>query len=316
MREAHSLCDEHGDVATASLLEVWIDEAEQRVWFLFEASRRGESGGWRGPPLTPQSRSAAGFRATHPLAKGKLNGQGCRCPVRWTDRGLSGGLRAGWSVEDPLLPGRPRPADAKGHRLSAGYASLTAERIAKAPKLKLAITAGIGSDQVGLQAAIDRGIAVAEITCCNSISVAEHAVMAILAFVRDYQCVLKGGWNIADCVARSYAVGGCTSARSAPAGSAWRAAEAATVRRASALLWSPSAAGIDRGRAGFHLASEVEDLVGVCDVVSVHVPLHPQTEDLFDDKLIARMKRGAYLVNTGHGKICNRDAVVRALKSG
>ena len=43
MRETHALCDEHGDVATASLLEVWIDEAEGRVWFLFEASRRGEA---------------------------------------------------------------------------------------------------------------------------------------------------------------------------------------------------------------------------------------------------------------------------------
>ena len=40
MRETHGLCDEHGDVATASLLENWIDEAERRVWFLFEASRR------------------------------------------------------------------------------------------------------------------------------------------------------------------------------------------------------------------------------------------------------------------------------------
>src|SRR5467141_1663657 len=40
MRAAHAVCDEHGDVATASLLEVWIDEAEKRVWFLFEAGRR------------------------------------------------------------------------------------------------------------------------------------------------------------------------------------------------------------------------------------------------------------------------------------
>jgi len=40
MRETHDLCDEHGDVATASLLEVWIDEAERRTWFLFEAGRR------------------------------------------------------------------------------------------------------------------------------------------------------------------------------------------------------------------------------------------------------------------------------------
>jgi starvation-inducible DNA-binding protein len=44
MRETHGLCDEHGDVASASLLEVWIDEAERRVWFLFEASRRGNAG--------------------------------------------------------------------------------------------------------------------------------------------------------------------------------------------------------------------------------------------------------------------------------
>jgi len=42
LRETHDVCDEHGDVATASLIEVWIDEAERRVWFLYEASRRGE----------------------------------------------------------------------------------------------------------------------------------------------------------------------------------------------------------------------------------------------------------------------------------
>ena len=59
-------------------------------------------------------------------------------------------------------------------------AYLTAERIAKAPNLKLAITAGIGSDHVDLQAAIDRGLTVAEVTYCNSISVAEHVVMLIL----------------------------------------------------------------------------------------------------------------------------------------
>jgi starvation-inducible DNA-binding protein len=45
MRETHSVCDERRDVATASLLEVWIDEAEKRVWFLFEASRRGDEPG-------------------------------------------------------------------------------------------------------------------------------------------------------------------------------------------------------------------------------------------------------------------------------
>ena len=87
-------------------------------------------------------------------------------------------------------------------------AYLTRERIAKAPNLKLAITAGIGSDHVDLQAAIERGMMVAEVTYCNSISVAEHVVMMILGLVRNYipsyQWVVKGGWNIADCVSRSY----------------------------------------------------------------------------------------------------------------
>src|SRR5467141_2263572 len=45
LREAHGLCDEHGDVASASLIETWIDEAERRVWFLFETTRRGDSSG-------------------------------------------------------------------------------------------------------------------------------------------------------------------------------------------------------------------------------------------------------------------------------
>src|SRR5215471_2541099 len=43
LREAHSVCEEHNDVATASLIEVWIDETERRTWFLFEASRRSDS---------------------------------------------------------------------------------------------------------------------------------------------------------------------------------------------------------------------------------------------------------------------------------
>ncbi|MCZ4744232.1 NAD-dependent formate dehydrogenase, partial [Legionella pneumophila] len=87
-------------------------------------------------------------------------------------------------------------------------AYLTRDRIESAPKLKLAITAGIGSDHVDLQAAMEHNITVCEVTYCNSISVAEHTVMMILALVRDfipqYNTVIDGGWNIADCVSRSY----------------------------------------------------------------------------------------------------------------
>jgi formate dehydrogenase len=61
---------------------------------------------------------------------------------------------------------------------------------------------------------------------------------------------------------------------------------------------------------------DVDSMVKVCDVVTINTPLYPETENLFNDALISKMKRGAYLVNTARGKICNRDAVVRALESG
>ena len=76
-------------------------------------------------------------------------------------------------------------------------AYMTKERFDKAKKLKLIITAGIGSDHTDLQAAMDKGVTVAEVTYSNSISVAEHIVMMILALVRNYipsyGWVIKGG---------------------------------------------------------------------------------------------------------------------------
>jgi formate dehydrogenase len=200
-------------------------------------------------------------------------------------------------------------------------AYLTAERIAQAPELKLAITAGIGSDHVDLQAAIERKITVAEVTFSNSISVSEHVVMMILSLVRNYipsyQWVINGGWNIADCVTRSYDLEGMdvgTVGAGRIGTAVMRRLKPFEVR----LHYT------DRHRlpdsveqelnATFH--SSTESLVSVCDVVTINTPLHPETEHLFNDALIGKMKRGAYLVNTARGKICDRDAVVRALNSG
>jgi formate dehydrogenase len=200
-------------------------------------------------------------------------------------------------------------------------AYLTRERIATAPKLALAVTAGIGSDHVDLSAAMERGITVAEVTYCNSISVAEHVVMMILGLVRNYipsyGFVVDGGWNIADCVARSYDVEGM------------KIGTVGAGRIGTAVLRRLKPFDVELHYTDRHrLPDEVErelnltyhpsaaDLVPVCDVVTINAPLHPETENLFDADLIATMKRGAYLVNTARGKICNRDAVAAALESG
>jgi formate dehydrogenase len=65
-----------------------------------------------------------------------------------------------------------------------------------------------------------------------------------------------------------------------------------------------------------HSVAAVDSLLRVCDVVTINAPLHPETQHLFSDALFSKMKRGAYLVNTARGRICDRDAVVRALESG
>ena len=200
-------------------------------------------------------------------------------------------------------------------------AYLTAERIAAAKNLKLAITAGIGSDHVDLQAAIDRQVTVAEVTYSNSISVSEHVVMMILSLVRNYipshDWVRAGGWNIADCVERSYDLEGMTVGTVA----AGRIG-LAVLRRLKpfdVMLHYTDRHRLDEAierelNLTFH--DSAESLVKVCDVVTINAPLHPETEGLFNDDLISKMKRGSYLVNTARGKICDRDAIVRGLESG
>ncbi|MFE2944856.1 NAD-dependent formate dehydrogenase [Streptomyces sp. NPDC059255] len=200
-------------------------------------------------------------------------------------------------------------------------AYLTAERIAKAEKLKLAVTAGIGSDHVDLDAAIAKGITVAEVTYCNSISVAEHVVMMTLSLVRNYlpshQWVLDGGWNIADCVARSYDLEGMQVGTVA----------AGRIGLAVLRRLAPFDVGLhytDRHRLpesverelGLTWHASAADMVPHCDVVTINAPLHPETKGLFGDEMIATMKRGAYLINTARAKIADRDAVDRALRSG
>ncbi|MEU3981605.1 NAD-dependent formate dehydrogenase [Streptomyces sp. NPDC026672] len=201
-------------------------------------------------------------------------------------------------------------------------AYLTPERITSAPRLKLAITAGIGSDHVDLPSAINHRMTVAEVTFSNSISVSEHAVMQILTLVHNYMpahdwVTAKKGWNIADSVSRAYDlegmdVGVLGSGRIGQA--VLRRLKPFDVRlhycdvhrlpkdveEELELTWHPDA----------------RSLASAVDVLSIHTPLHPQTRNLFDDELLGAMKRGAYIVNTARALIVDRDAVVRALNSG
>jgi formate dehydrogenase len=145
--------------------------------------------------------------------------------------------------------------------------------------------------------------------------------MMILGLVRNYipshQVVVDGGWNIADCAARSYDLEGM-QVGSVGAG-----------RIGSAVLrrLKPFDVGLhytERHRLpaqvekelGLTYHASVAEMAAACDVITINTPLYPETENLFDAAMIAKMRRGAYLINTARGKICNRDAVAKALESG
>ena len=199
---------------------------------------------------------------------------------------------------------------------------MTAERFAKAKKLKMAVTPGVGLDYIIYRpqwttASWWPRSSTATRTAWPSTS--RHALCFCSGAESHpfYSGVIKGGWNIADGVARSYDLEGM------------QVGTVAAGRIGSAVLrrLKPFDVGLhyfDRHRLPDEVEQElgvthhdsVESLVSVCDVVTINAPLHPETEDLFDEQLLAQMKRGAYLINTARGRIVNRDAVVKALETG
>jgi formate dehydrogenase len=198
---------------------------------------------------------------------------------------------------------------------------MTAERIAKAKKLKMIVTAGIGSDHTDLQSAIENNVTVAEVTYCNSNAVAEHVVMSILALVRNfipsYKIIVEGGWNIADAVSRSYDLEAMQVGTVA----------AGRIGLRVLRLLKPFDVGLhymDRHRLpeavekelGLTYHSTLESLAKVCDVVTLNCPLHPETEHMINESTLKHFKRGAYIVNTARGKLVETNAIVRALESG
>lgn len=200
-------------------------------------------------------------------------------------------------------------------------AYITKERFAKAPKLQLALTAGIGSDHVDLNEARARGVTVAEETYSNSISVAEHTVMQILALIRNFiashRWAATGGWNIADCVARAYDLEGMD------------VGVVAAGRIGRAVLQRLKPFGVRLHYFDVHRLPrevehdlnvtyhpDVESLATSVDVVSIHSPLIAQTHHMFNEKLLNNMRRGSYIVNTARAEETDQKAIVAALESG
>ncbi|KAI9672168.1 MAG: formate dehydrogenase (NAD+) [Alyxoria varia] len=203
-----------------------------------------------------------------------------------------------------------------------GY--LTAERLAKAKNLKLAVTAGIGSDHVDLNAAntTNGGITVAEVTGSNVVSVAEHVVMTILNLVRNFvpahEQVASGRWDVAEVAKNEYDLENKVVGTVAVGRIGERVLRRLKPFECKELLYydyQPLKPEIEK-EIGCRKVDSLEEMLAQCDVVTINCPLHEKTKGLFNKDLISKMKKGAWLVNTARGAIVVKEDVAEALKSG
>jgi formate dehydrogenase len=203
-----------------------------------------------------------------------------------------------------------------------GY--LTAERLAKAKKLKLAVTAGIGSDHVDLDAAnkTNGGITVAEVTGSNVVSVAEHVVMTILVLVRNFvpahEMIEAGRWDVAEAAKNEFDLEGKVVGTVAVGRIGERVLRRLKAFDCKELLYydyQPLSAEKEK-EIGCRRVDSLEEMLAQCDVVTINCPLHEKTRGLFNKDLIAKMKPGSWLVNTARGAIVVKEDVAEALRTG
>ncbi|KAI9369778.1 putative formate dehydrogenase [Aspergillus egyptiacus] len=203
-----------------------------------------------------------------------------------------------------------------------GY--LTAERLAKAKNLKIAVTAGIGSDHVDLNAAnkTNGGITVAEVTGSNVVSVAEHVVMTILLLVRNFvpshDQIRNGDWNVAAVAKNEFDLENKVVGTVGVGRIGERVLRRLKPFDCKELLYydyQPLKPEVEK-EIGARKVDSLEEMVAQCDVVTINCPLHEKTRGLFNKELISKMKPGSWLVNTARGAIVVKEDVAEAVKSG
>ncbi|OCF32774.1 formate dehydrogenase [Kwoniella heveanensis BCC8398] len=201
-----------------------------------------------------------------------------------------------------------------------GY--LTADLIEKAKKLKLCVTAGVGSDHVDLDAANKKNITVAEVSGSNVVSVAEHVVMSILLLVRNFvpahDQIVNDDWNVAEIARDAYDLEGKVVGTVGCGRIGYRVLQRLQGFGCKELLWFDYTDLPEEAKKGINArrVDKLEDMLAQCDVVTINCPLHEKTRGLFNDEIIGKMKPGAWLVNTARGAIADRHAVKKALESG
>lgn len=205
--------------------------------------------------------------------------------------------------------------------IAGGSTQFTSDVMATAPNLRAICRTGIGTDNVDIAAATSRGIAVCNTPDGPTISTAEHAIALMLAVAKGLQpsgLLLREGARIdffnrhpgMELMGRQLGLVGLGRIGRRVA----RIAAQGFEMRVSAL--DPSLSDGDFDALGVRRAADLDVLLEESDVISLHIPLTPQTHNLINRDRLNRMKRGAILVNAGRGGLVDEAALVEVLKSG
>jgi D-3-phosphoglycerate dehydrogenase len=225
--------------------------------------------------------------------------------------------RPGWEVLTPsrdALSGALAEADAL---LVRSATRVTPELLAAAPRLRVVGRAGVGVDNIDLDAATTRGVLVMNTPGGNAVSVAEHALALMLAVARSIpQCtaaIHAGRWEKPATIGvelRGKTLGLVGFGR---VGS--EVARRARALEMRVLAFDPFVSEAVASDAGVELAAMAE-VLAQSDFISLHTALNPATEKLFNAQTLTKCKRGAVLINTARGELLDETAVAEALRSG
>ena len=192
---------------------------------------------------------------------------------------------------------------------------LSAEDLARATRCRLVHKLGAGVNTIDVDAATERDIAVANMPGANAPSVAEGAVLLMLAALRrlpvlDRATRAGAGWPSDPTLGETVRdIGGCTVGLVGYGNVAKRVETIVSAMGANVLHTSTR----DDGHAGWR---SLDDLLDASDIVSLHLPLTRQTKDLIDANALTRMGEHAVIVNTSRGAIIDESALVDALREG
>jgi D-3-phosphoglycerate dehydrogenase len=188
----------------------------------------------------------------------------------------------------------------------------------RAPQLRVISKHGVGVDNIDLAAAAQRGIPVLVATGANAVSVAEHAIALMLATVKRLlpldAGLRQGRWEKPGFAGRELA--GETLGLMGMGAIAQATGRMARGLGLNLVGYDPYASDEVFAAHGVHRCASFEELLGQSNVLSLHCPLNDQTRQILNAEAIARMPKGAYVVNTARGGLIDEAALLEALHSG